>query len=249
MLPTTNASARAPTTATLPNETPRTILNSLRRHPNIYNDQTLLLDISPAHWGIFTGESPSYTFIPEKFVRKTRHVWCKFIQKLLDDSSSENWKKVLLLPIVLFDSDRNISLNEKKKSLGEKLIKLSNDDWSTFNLGSLSKRTIKTNILSEEEIYSAATRLAEAGEIGKAFKKLKSDRNRVVPSIEVLQKLQSKFPEPGLPNLSNEEINSIYNFNVPNNDELEDHEASDLESSIEKVIRKAKKLSAHGIDR
>ena len=108
--------------------------------------------------------------------------------------------------------------------------------------------TIKTNTLSEEEIHSAATRLAEAGEIGKAFKKLKSDRNRVVPSIEVLQKLQSKFPEPGLPNLSNEEINSIYNFNGPNNDELEDHEASELESSIEKVIRKAKKLSAHGID-
>jgi len=119
VLPTSNASARAPTTATLPTETPRTILNSLRRHPNIYSDQTLLLDISPAHWGIFTGESPSFTLIREKFVRKTRHVWCKFTQKLLDDSSSENWKKVLLLPIVLFDITQSFIVTGTQEYLAQ----------------------------------------------------------------------------------------------------------------------------------
>ena len=43
---------------------------------------------------------------------------------------------------------------------------------------------------------------AEVGEIGKAFKKLKSDKNRVILSNEVLLKLQSKFPGPGVTDLT-----------------------------------------------
>ena len=81
---------------------------------------------------------------------------------LLDDETSLNWKKVLLLTVVLFDSDRNNSLNGRKKILGEKLDKLSSDDWSTFTLGSLSKRTVKSTTLTDEVIFSSATRLAEA---------------------------------------------------------------------------------------
>ena len=51
---------------------PTSTLHCLRQHPTIYNDKTILLDISPDHWGTLTGKSPSFTFIPEKFVRKTR---------------------------------------------------------------------------------------------------------------------------------------------------------------------------------
>jgi hypothetical protein len=71
VLPTSNASARAPTIATLPTETSRTTLNSLRRHPSIYYDQTLLLDTSPAHWGVWCGSLRDVTpgqffFLPYK---------------------------------------------------------------------------------------------------------------------------------------------------------------------------------------
>ena len=225
---------------------PASSLNSLRQFPRNYNDATLLLDVHPDHYGIFTGITPSITFIPDKYVKRTRNVWNSRMQKCLDDNSEEDWKKLLLLPIVLFDCEQNVSLNERKRNLGVKLDLLKNDDWSAFRLGSLSKRTLKSGPMTQEQIHSSATRLAEVGEIGKAFKKLKSDRNRVVPSQEVLHKLQSKFPEAGVSSLTPEQIESIFNYNPEANDESELIIATTAE--IEVIIMKARKQVAHGID-
>jgi CDP-6-deoxy-D-xylo-4-hexulose-3-dehydrase len=56
-----------------------------------------------------------------------------------------------------------------------RLDKLQIDEWGTFTLGSLSKKTIKSNPITQNEIHAASTRLAEVGEIGKAFKKVWKD--------------------------------------------------------------------------
>lgn len=220
--------------------------NFLHQYPGLYDDSTLLLDINSEHFGIFTGISASLSFIPEKYIKKTRAIWSKFMQKVLDDGSDINWKKLILLPLILFDNNNNEILNERKRKYGAKLDKLQIDDWSTFKLGSLSKRTIKTNPISQKGIHAAATRLAEVGEIGKAFKKLKSDRNRVIPSHDVLSKLKSKFPGPGDTDLTEEQIASIYSYNLDRNDEAEPIVVTSAE--IELIILKAKKQVAHGID-
>ena len=220
--------------------------NFLHQYPGLYDDSTLLLDINSEHFGIFTGISASLSFIPEKYIKKTRAIWNKFMQKVLDNGSDINWKKLILLPLILFDNDNNEILNERKRKYGAKLDKLQIDDWSTFKLGSLSKRTIKTNPISQKGIHAAATRLAEVGEIGKAFKKLKSDRNRVIPSHDVLSKLKSKFPGPGDTDLTEEQIASIYSYNLDRNDEAEPIVVTSAE--IELIILKAKKQVAHGID-
>ena len=156
--------------------------NTLRRYPDLYNETTTLLEIHPDHYGIFTGISSSMTFIPEKYVKKTRKIWNTRMQRCLDDGSEENWKKLLLLPIVLFDCKRNDSLNERKRSFGLKLESINIDDWSSFTIGLLSKKILKIDPLTQDEINKSATRLAEVGEIGKAFKKLKSDKNKIVPT-------------------------------------------------------------------
>ena len=213
-------------------------INFLHQYPGLYDDSTMLLDINSEHFGIFTGISASLSFIPEKYIKKTRAIWNKFMQKVLDDGSDINWKKLILLPLILFDYDNNEILNERKRKYGAKLDKLLIDDWSTFNLGSLSKRTIKTNPISQKGIHAAATRLAEVGEIGKAFKKLKSDRNRVIPSHDV--------PGPGDTDLTEEQIASIYSYNLDRNDEAEPIVVTSAE--IELIILKAKKQVAHGID-
>ena len=221
-------------------------INILHQYPDIYNESTLLLDINAEHFGIFTGISPSLSYIPEKHIKKTRAIWNKFMQKVIDDGSDVNWKKLILLPLIIFDFDNHEILYERKRKYKVKLDKLHIDDWSSFTLGSLSKKIIKCDPISQNEIYAAATRLAEVGEIGKAFKKLKSDRNRVIPSQAVLQKLQSKFPCPGETDLTNAQIASIYSYNPELDDDTEPIVVNIAE--IETIILKAKKKVAHGID-
>lgn len=173
-------------------------LNFLRQNTGAYDNTTLLIDIRPEHFGIFTGISPSLTFIPEKFIKKTRTVWSTRMQMLLDDGSDINWKKLILLPLILFDCNRNESLTERKRKYGIRLDKLQRDDWSSFTLGSLSKKTIKTDPISQDEIHTAATRLADVGEIGKAFKKLKSDKNRIIPRMKFFLNYNQSFPDPAI---------------------------------------------------
>ena len=216
-------------------------INILHQYPDIYNESTLLLDINAEHFGIFTGISPSLSFIPEKYIKKTRAIWNKFMQKVIDDGSDVNWKKLILLPLIIFDFDNHEILYERKRKYKVKLDKLHIDDWSSFTLGSLSKKITKCNPISQNEIYAAATRLAEVGEIGKAYKKLKSDRNRVIPSQDVLQKLKSKFPCPGETDLTNAQIASIYSYNPELDDDTEQIVVNIAE--IETIILKAKKKS------
>ena len=148
--------------------------------------------------------------------------------------------------MIIFDSDNHEILYERKRKYKVKLDKLHIDDWSSFTLGSLSKKITKCDPISQNEIYAAATRLAEVGEIGKAYKKLKSDRNRIIPSQDVLQKLKSKFPCPGETDLTNAQIASIYSYNPELDDDTEQIVVNIAE--IETIILKAKKKVAHGID-
>ena len=61
------------------------------------NNDTLLLHVRPEDFGIFTGCSSSISFIPEKFLKKTRTVYHYYLKKVVDDKQIRDWLKLILL--------------------------------------------------------------------------------------------------------------------------------------------------------
>ena len=94
--------------------------------------------------------------------------------------------------------------------------------------------------------------MIEAGEIGKAFKRLISDPNKVNPTREAFETICSKFSKEGESYLSQEEIESIYSYSLENDNTRQESQKEPIvatEEDITKILKKSKKLSAHGLDR
>jgi len=215
------------------------------------NNDTLLVDIPPEEFGIFTGCSSSISFIPEKHLKKTRNVYSFYLNKVADNNTVDNynWLKLILLPIILFDNSKTKS-KEIKNEFERKLNLLAQDDWSTFTIGSLSKKNLDFKASTKEQIHASATRLIESGEIGKAFKRLNSDPNKVAPTREAFETIRSKFSEQGESCLSEEAIESIYTYSLESdNRDIDKEPIVATQEDISNILKKAKKLSAHGLDR
>jgi hypothetical protein len=222
----------------------------LRGFPE-YSLETKLLDVDPNHYGILAGLSNSITFIPEKYVKKARKVFSMYMQRTIDDRTELSWKKFFLLATILFDNDSTRLLKDRKSLLMSRLVSLERDEWDSFTFGSLSKKKSRdassATAFTTDEINKAAMRYVKVGEIGKAFSKLKQDRRKIVPSREVFRQLQQKHPSPGDSGLSDEEIQSIYDYDITRD---EDVEAIRVDANIiESVLRKSRNLVAHGLDK
>jgi len=129
-----------------------------------------------------------------------------YMQRVIDDPTELNWKKFFLLATILFDNDSTRLLKDRKSLLLSRLVSLERDEWNAFTLGSLSKKISRGASATEftnDEINKAAMRYVKVGEIGKAFRKIKQDRRKVVPSRDVFRQLQQKHPSPGDSGLSN----------------------------------------------
>ena len=219
----------------------------LRGFPQ-YTLATNLLNIEPSHYGFLAGLNNSMTFIPEKYVKKTRKVFTIYMQRMIDDSTDTNWKKFILLSPILFDNDGNKLLKDRKSLLMEKLVKLEADDWTSFTIGSLSQRSHReAKPFSDAEINKAAMRFMKVGEIGKAFSKLKQDRRRVAPSAEVFQKLQDKHPPAGDSGLPQSDIDSIFSYDINRDDDVQPISVD--WSDISSVLSNSRHLVAHGLDK
>jgi len=103
----------------------------LRDFPE-YSLETKLLDVDPNHYGILASLSNSITFIPEKYVRKTRKVFSMYMQRVIDDPTELNWKKFFLLATILFDNDSTRLLKDRKSLLLSRLVSLERDEWNAF---------------------------------------------------------------------------------------------------------------------
>ena len=225
---------------------PSTLLINNIRGSEIYNNNTLLMDINPSDYGIFTGLTPSMSFIPSKFVRKVRKVFITFMQNYLDDSTENHWKKVLLLPLILFDNFSPTNKALREKTIANRLLSLENDDWSSFKLASLSKKTVRIDDYTSDQVIAAVSRLAKAGEIGKAFRRLQADTRKIVPTEATLEKLQSKFPQPGISSLSQQQVRAISQYKPENDPDFVPLSATELH--VETALYKTKGATAHGFD-
>ena len=85
-------------------------VNLLRDNIDLYNVDTRLIDIKPENFGIFVGISPSFNLIPSSYLKHTRDLFTQAFRHCLSSTSSSiDWIKLMLLPIILFTS------NDKKK--------------------------------------------------------------------------------------------------------------------------------------
>ena len=224
------------------------VINHIRES-DIYTKDTLLIDIDLKHYGIFAGIAPSITFIPGKFIRKIRKLYIKYFQLCIDDPTDTHYKKFLLLPLVLYD---NLDMNNKPlrdKTIArriELLEKNDQGDWYSFSIGSLSKKVIRSDNYTKDQVIAAVSRLAKAGEIGKAYRKLNADTRKVIPNEEILERLKSKFPKAGTNDLSEQQVRSLFQYDPERDHDFEPIKATELH--VESVIFKSKNFTAHGFD-
>ena len=226
------------------------LINLIPFDSTSYNLETKLLDVDPRHYGILSSLSNSITFIPEKYVRKTRKVFSMYMQRIIDDPTELHWKKFFLLSAILFDNESTKLLKDRKSLLMSRLLSLEQNQWDSFTIGSLSKRPFRNasaTVFTSDEINKAAMRYVKVGEIGKAFSKLKQDRRKIVPSREIFEKLEAKHPPPGESGLSVEEIQSIYSYDIARDEDVEAIKADS--KLIEAVLSKSRNLVAHGLDK
>jgi hypothetical protein len=130
----------------------------------------------------------------------------------------------------------------------QKMRDLLSDNWTNFTFDMfIKKKDYQIKLSNIDIIHKQEIKLAENGEIGKAYDKLMQDKRKIIPNNDVFEQLQSKHPNPGDSELDTQTIDSLYNFFIDSDPNF-NHITAD-EAGIETICNKAKKFSASGIDK
>ena len=76
-----------------------------------------------------------YDTIPKGLETIIRRVFSEYGNRLLENQTSDNWKKYLLLPTILYDPRRGMNNKERKNSIKLAAEQLLLQDWSQFTIG------------------------------------------------------------------------------------------------------------------
>ena len=130
----------------------------------------------------------------------------------------------------------------------QKISDLLQNNWSDFTFDKfIKKKDYQIKLSNIDIIHKQVIKLAENGEIGKAYDKLMQDKRKIIPNNEVFEQLKLKHPEPGDSELDTQTLDSLYNsFLDP--DPNFNHITAD-EAGIENILNRAKKFTASGIDK
>ena len=218
---------------------------------------TKLIDLQFAQLGTLVGFAPSVKFIRDNYVARVRKIFVKYYGGLSRDKANLLlWKKVLLLPAILFSSS-------DRKDLASRIDLLLQDQWDTFTLSLLRGKNLP--ITPRDKVFEASSHgelpaaewtkehlraraCIEARELGKAMSIINA---RPTPHTslspdEKIQVLQSKHP-PALEfrttGFSQDTIDYIENCEVD-----ADTIISATMPEVRDIIRKARKMIAHGAD-
>ena len=190
-----------------------------------HSDDTKILDIGLDEIGALLGLTNSIRFIPEKYVKKTRRVFIKFLRMLVENVVSVIfWKKFLLLSTVLLGGYNGE--DDMKTEFDLRLELLLNDDWDNFTLGRYLKREnigaalAETTDSQEKRKNVRIDKFMQSGEYSRAMALVCSDEKQVIPSQEVFNKLQGKHPKRNVDiGMTAVEMQSLLEYKVPENDE------------------------------
>ena len=206
-----------------------------------------IIDIPCDIMGTLVGIANSMSFIPKKFISPIRCLFATYMKQIYIPGLSEArkvmaWKKLFLLPVILFSNCKSTRL--MKVTMRERINNLHNNKWD-FTIDSLSLRNpVTSEVKTEDQIYARSTRLAAVGEIGRAYKNFLSDTRRIIPDIAVFENLASKYVAEGNHDLSENELNQLLNFA---RDE-DTPKATTTSEKLGKQIHKMKKLTQSGFD-
>jgi len=211
-----------------------------------YADNTNILDIDPKHLGgILCAIAQSYSIIPGGLESLIRRVYTEYQIRLVEDPSSDNWKKFFLLPTILFDARREMNNKERKCSIKSAAEKLLSQDWSSFTLSFYTRRSNSHKETQEQEsVHKRVSKQVRSGELSKGLKTLNSDRRIVPLNQDTFDQLKSKFPLPCDHNVPVDEVRQTMEFAVPR-----DEKFSFTEKHVEKNIMSFPKTTAPGFDK
>ena len=219
-----------------------------RENDNNINEQTNILDIHPKDWGgILCANAQPFDFIPHGLESIIRKVFAQYGIRLIESPTIDNWKKYLLLPTILFDSRRGMTNCERKAFIRECCNKLLAQEWTSFNVGKYTRRNNEINYddyRDEELIHKRAKKQVSAGELSKALKTLRSNR-RIIPLDQAtLEILKSKFPDPCIHDVLENEIMQTNNFSATGEQKFVFDE-----QYMRKMILSMPKTTAPGLDK
>jgi hypothetical protein len=136
---------------------------------------------------------------------------------------------------------------ERKAFIRDCCNKLLAQEWTDFTVGQYTRRNSEINYddyRNEELIHKRAKKQVAAGELSKALKTLKSDR-RVIPlNHATLELLKSKFPDPCIHDVPENEIMQTSNFSA-----TADQKFIFDEQYMRKMILSMPKTTAPGLDK
>jgi hypothetical protein len=183
------------------------------------NEDTMLLDLQADEMGALLGIGSSVTFIPEKYLKKVRAIWIRYMQKALDDGQITDWKKYFLLPTIVFDNLGSPSTKAMKDNMADRLRLLEADSWESFTLGTFSQYkphiTLDTSVEEHTNyVHKRCLKLVEQGLVGKAAKTLNREFQPLPTPEETFIKLLEKFP-PGQSSISRNEWIDLLTCRVP----------------------------------
>ena len=212
------------------------------------NADTNVLDIPFDKMGTLCGVAPTISFIPDNnaIISSIRDIFIFHLRRIESMRDSGNlveeclaWKKYFLLPTILFDNCRG----ERVKDVLRDCIKLlAKHDWSQFTLGTLQLKPMNQRLeFSDEDIKKRMTKLVSAGQISKAYRILTGDRTRLPQNEWAYNLLKTKFPEKGVNNLTDEQLEALRTFQPPRME-------IPNEDVLRTVVMKQANMISHGFD-
>jgi hypothetical protein len=232
-------------------------------HVDGVNEDMVLLDIAWENlFPSLLGKTDTVNTIPHHLVPQSRKVYNFVMDKVQLHRNDTDpavytlwWKKLLLLPTILFSRESNKIRQEKVKLVLE-------DNWS-FKLSTIPSRKVGPNrrrntggptlnhhsFADDQSKFSAKDlrvyELCQYPELSKAYSTLVDTNSPVTPGPEAFAKLQSKHPQDNLLYGGDAAtFNSISGFEVPEENRIH----VSRETAIE-FIRKTRVSVKPGLDK
>ena len=212
------------------------------------NEYTLLIDIPLEDLGTLVVLQNALTDIPQNHLKRVRQVFIKYMEMVIADPKDElKWKKLLLLPTVLFVPKID---KGTKGGLSHVIQLLLNDKWNEIRIGHFrmkiqrvqSEHPTDTELAEKEEKNEANTlkrvmECAHVGEIGKSLQNLLRSTTSVPANEETVEKLRLKHPAPGVSVASETEIAQMLAFKATERIEVSSHQCRNIIMKAHKKVR------------
>jgi hypothetical protein len=177
-----------------------------------------LLDIPLHEYGHLLLQVQTERFCPESLLARVRAAFNTTMQHVVDHPENHsNWKKLLLLPLVLFSpTDTLINSSQRKKDLIKRLDLIYNNTWDSLSTQSFRLRKLPSvNNVTAEQKEKAKThrinKLAEANNFSRLYNFVTTERVYIPPSQATVAALRAKHPPRGPYVIPADVLHSMHN--------------------------------------